>query len=159
MDYVLDLAAQRRLGEYFSEIGSILNNVKRRASFATYAMGLLGDGERKSVEPISARACADAKRIDAHHQRLLHFLTDSEWSDRAVRCFAARYATTAMIEREPILAWIVDDTGGSSNRARTPLVFSGSTPARPARSPIARSASASASRPAPSTCPSTSSCT
>jgi SRSO17 transposase len=111
MDYVLDLAAQRRLGEYFSEIGSILNNVKRRASFATYAMGLLGDGERKSVEPISARACADDKRIEAHHQRLLHFLTDSEWSDREVRRCAARYATTAMVERDPILAWIVDDTG------------------------------------------------
>src|SRR5258706_8983777 len=27
------------------------------ASFAMYAMGLFGDGDRKSVEPIAARAC------------------------------------------------------------------------------------------------------
>ncbi|WP_395854274.1 IS701 family transposase [Cystobacter fuscus] len=74
-------------------------------------MGLLGDGERKSIEPIAARACPDPKKTDAMHQRLLHFAVDSRWSDREVRREAARYALDAMTQREPVEAWIVDDTG------------------------------------------------
>jgi SRSO17 transposase len=103
--------AQRRLGEYFSAIGDVLANKTRRASFATYAMGLLADGERKSMEPIAARACADPDATDAHHQRIQHFLTDSPWSDREVRRTAASYALSAMTRREPVEAWIIDDTG------------------------------------------------
>lgn len=106
----LDSAGQARLEEYFDSIGEALGNRSRRGSFAMYAMGLLGDGERKSVEPIAARACPDPERVDAVHQRLLHF-TNANWSDAAVRCIAAEYALRAMTEREPVAAWIVDDTG------------------------------------------------
>jgi SRSO17 transposase len=74
-------------------------------------MGLLAEGERKSMEPIAARACADPDETDAHHQRLQHFLTDSPWSDREVRRTAASYALGAMTDREPVEAWIIDDTG------------------------------------------------
>ena len=49
----LDSAGQARLEKYFDEIGAALGNDSRRGSFAMYAMGLLGDGERKSVEPIA----------------------------------------------------------------------------------------------------------
>jgi SRSO17 transposase len=111
MDYVMGADAQRRLGEYFAEIGEVLGNKKRRASFAVYAFGLMSDGERKSMEPIAARACADPEEADAHHQRLLHFVSDSVWSDRGVRRAAARYALTAMTAREPVQSWIIDDTG------------------------------------------------
>ena len=104
-------AAVRRLGDFFERIGAILGNASRQASFAMYAMGLLGDGERKSVEPIAARACADPEKADALHQRLLHFSLDAKWSDRDVRREAARYVVSAMQEREPIQTWIVDDTG------------------------------------------------
>jgi SRSO17 transposase len=45
------------------------------------------------------------------HQRLLHFAVDSRWSDREVRREAARYALDAMTQREPVEAWIIDDTG------------------------------------------------
>src|SRR2546425_5168977 len=101
-----------RAEEFFEErIGALLGNKKRRASFAIYARGLLGDGERKSMEPIAARCCPDLGQVDALHQRLIHFLTDSQWSDRAVRRESARYGLSAMMEREPIDAWIVDDTG------------------------------------------------
>jgi hypothetical protein len=34
------------------------------------AMGPLGDSERKSVEPIAARACADPELCRAYHDRL-----------------------------------------------------------------------------------------
>jgi SRSO17 transposase len=107
----MNSAATERLTSYFDEVGDLLGNKKRRESFAIYAYGLLGDGERKSFEPIACRACPDEKKADAAHQRLQHFATDSPWSDRAVRRHAANYALDAMMEREPVESWIVDDTG------------------------------------------------
>ena len=101
----------KRLEEFFGSIGEILGNDERRASFATYSMGILSDAERKSAEPLAARACADPKRADAEHQRLLHFLGNSKWSDELVRAEASRVALSAMTAKEKVEAWIVDDTG------------------------------------------------
>lgn len=111
MATLLDPDGERRLQEYFDGIGDVLKTKKARASFAMYAMGILGDGERKSVEPIAARAAADPATTDAMHQRLLHFLNQSSWSDRGVRRYAARHAVAAATARLPVDAWIVDDTG------------------------------------------------
>ena len=107
----IDATAQRHLEQFLGRVGDVLGNDSRRGSFAMYAMGLLGDAERKSIEPIAARACADPKNADALHQRLLHFATDSKWSDPAVRRVAAEYAISAMTNRGPVETWIVDDTG------------------------------------------------
>ena len=63
----MDPAGVDRLAAYFSEIGDLLGRERRRASFAVYAMGLLGDGERKSNEPITTRGCADPRTADAAH--------------------------------------------------------------------------------------------
>ena len=100
-----------RLDEYFGRIGEVLGNKGQRASFATYAQGILSEGERKSVEPMSARSCADPARADAAHQRLLHFIGVAEWSDERVRAEACRYALSAITEKEKPEAWIIDDTG------------------------------------------------
>lgn len=110
MDF-MNSEAVARLEGFFDRIGNLLGNDERRASFATYAMGILSDAERKSAEPIAARACADARTADAAHQRLLHFLGESKWSDRAVRQEAARFGIDGLTAREAIEAWIVDDTG------------------------------------------------
>src|SRR5829696_5289315 len=107
----MNSAAVSRLESYFTSIGAALGTDGRRASFAAYAMGLLGGAERKSVEPIAALACGDPKRADAEHQRLLHFMVESPWSDREVRRLAAQYGLSALMAREPVEAWIVDDTG------------------------------------------------
>lgn len=107
----MNTAAVKRLKSFFQRIGEVLGNESRRGSFALYAMGLLGDAERKSVEPIAARACPEPEKIDAMHQRLLHFAVDSKWSDQEVRREAAQYALSAMVEREPVEEWILDDTG------------------------------------------------
>jgi SRSO17 transposase len=111
METLLDFDGQRRLTEYFYRIGEVLGHARRRESFATYALGLLADGERKSAEPIAARFSADPDAVDAAHQRLLHFLSNSDWSDRDVRRLAARYAVAEMTARAPINSWIIDDTG------------------------------------------------
>jgi SRSO17 transposase len=107
----MDSAAEQRLKDYFDHIGIVLGDETRRASFAIYAMGILGDGERKSIEPIAARAHGRLDRMDAAYQRLQHFIADSPWSDHDVRLEAARYAIGEMTKREPVEAWIVDDTG------------------------------------------------
>jgi len=107
----MDAAAEGRLISYFDQIGMVLGNKKRRESFAVYAVGLLSDAERKSVEPLAARACADPERANPEHQKLLHFVGESEWSDHAVRRAATQYALAAIGQRESVGAWIIDDTG------------------------------------------------
>ena len=92
---------EKRLDEYFERIGEVLGNKAQRASFATYAQGILSDGERKSIEPISARACADPTLADAGHQRLLHFIGVADWSNERVRAEAFRYALAAITAKAP----------------------------------------------------------
>lgn len=111
MSYETDAASELRLREFFAEIGVALNNKTRRASFATYAMGLLSSADRKSAEPIASMAAADPATCEPHHHRLLRFLRDSPWNDREVRRVAARHAIDAMTREEPLRTWIIDDTG------------------------------------------------
>jgi len=111
MPNLMNAAAERRLSAYVDRIGAVLGRKGRRESFALYAAGILGDGERKSIEPIAARACGDPTRTDAMHQRLLHFALDAPWSDADVRREAAHYALDAMTAHDPVDAWIIDDTG------------------------------------------------
>lgn len=54
-----------------------------------YAMGLLSEGERKSMEPIAARACGAPEQTHATHERLIHFL--AAWPDTPVRNYPAQY--------------------------------------------------------------------
>jgi SRSO17 transposase len=107
-----------RLRRYFDAvIGGELRDKRQRASFAAYALGLLGEGERKSCEPIAARAASgstEEERVIAaarSQDRLLHFLGRGTWDDEAVRLAAARYAIEALEKVEPVTTWIVDDTG------------------------------------------------
>src|SRR5579862_6873129 len=111
MRFNVDAGTECRMAEYLSGVGDILANKRRRESFAMYAMGLMGDGERKSCEPIAARACADQRLVDAYHQRLTYFLGESVWNDAEVRRYCARYALAEMTKRESVQAWIIDDTG------------------------------------------------
>ena len=107
-----------RIRRYFDTVvGAELQQNRQRVSFAAYALGLLGDGERKSCEPIAARAATgtyDAERdinVERGHDRLLHFLAYSPWDDEAVRLAAARYAIEAFEKDAPVTTWIIDDTG------------------------------------------------
>src|SRR5215468_4066634 len=100
MTYELDAQGIRRLDAYFEEIGKRLGEKRRRASFALYAMGILGEHERKSVEPLAAAAAQDAEAAQRAHDHLLHFIGQSEWEDEPIREYAARYAIHAMESRE-----------------------------------------------------------
>jgi SRSO17 transposase len=113
-----DEAMEGRLGEFLNtRIGRHLGRREQKESFALYAHGILADGERKSVEPIAARATGSGddnepgvlcERMQA---RLLNFLRDSPWDDRSVRREAARYVIGELEKQEPVTTWIIDDTG------------------------------------------------
>ena len=45
------------------------------------------------------------------HDKLLHFVGLSQWSDEAVRLEAARHVCEAVAEKEAVTTWVVDDTG------------------------------------------------
>jgi SRSO17 transposase len=115
-----DDAMGRRLGEFLSgRIGQHLSRREQKESFALYAHGILGEGERKSVEPIAARATggmeeeeeAAAAACERMQARLLNFLRLSPWDDRSVRREAARYVIETLEKQEPVTTWIIDDTG------------------------------------------------
>ena len=110
MDIEIDKAAEKRLTGFLDEIGDVLATPQRRDSFARYALGLIGN-DRKSIEAIAARDCADVAKADAAHQRLHRFVTDSNWDDHAVRIAAARYALAPLTQVAEVWTWIVDDTG------------------------------------------------
>jgi SRSO17 transposase len=103
--------AAERFDAYLEGLGTTLRDKRQRASFALYALGLLSDGERKSLEPIAARACGDPARTHAVHEQLIHFLAASPWQDEPVRRFAAHHAVQAMQTQGPVRTWIIDDTG------------------------------------------------
>lgn len=108
---ISEMAVAARLEDYFNRLGTHLKDRRKRESFAMYALGILGDGERKSAEPIAARACPDPAEVNNVHSKLLYFLAESKWDDRAVRQEAARYALEALNHRGEVVPWIIDDTG------------------------------------------------
>jgi len=122
MSYSMDGAAAARVAAYFIRIGQCLPRKAQRASFATYAFGILGEGERKSVEPIAARAAASPEATSRLHDRLLHFVRESCWSDRDVRLEAAQYCVEVLRAREPVTTWIIDDTGMLKQGTHSPGV-------------------------------------
>ena len=123
----MDAAGERRLQEYFDGIGGLLGDDARRELFARYALGLLADGERKSIEPIVTRALPDPLRADAEHQRMLHFVSNSRWDDRELRQHAARYALDQMARIAGVQSWIVDDTGFLKQGKHSVVTVRGST--------------------------------
>src|SRR4051812_38925228 len=100
---------EERFGNYVERLGDVLGHADRRAPLRAYCTGLLLPGERKSVEPMAARL--DPARVGAAHQSLHHFVAKAAWDDAALLAAVRAYALPAMLERGPVRAWLVDDTG------------------------------------------------
>src|SRR6476620_2259814 len=58
---------------------------------------------------MAARLAPD--NVRRMHQSLHHVVADAPWSDEAVLAEVRSYALTAMQQKGPLQAWIVDDTG------------------------------------------------
>jgi SRSO17 transposase len=112
MSFEMTSEVHARLDGFFDkQIGQHLTR-RQRETFAIYARGLIGEGERKSVEPIASRATGEPEACKHMHDRLLYFVGRSSWSDRLVRREAAWYAIRGLEAcKDPVVAWILDDTG------------------------------------------------
>ena len=77
----MDDNARVRPDGFFKQIGTQLRDVRQRASFAMYALGLMGNAERKSVEPIAAAMCNDPNDCQQLQHALLEFLRVGRWLD------------------------------------------------------------------------------
>jgi SRSO17 transposase len=97
-----------RLALYVDELTKVVGHADRAEPLRDYCRGLLATEGRCSVEPMAA-VTAPAK-VSAQHQRLLHFVANSEWSDERMMAKVKDLAMPAMTRREPILVGIIDDT-------------------------------------------------
>ena len=80
----------------------------REEPLKDYCRGSLRPGERKSVEPMAARLRPE--RVQATRQSLHHLVAKAAWSDEAVLAAVRAQVLPARRRRQPIVAWIVDET-------------------------------------------------
>jgi SRSO17 transposase len=100
---------QERFAAYIESLAEAAGHADRHIPLKNYCTGLLLPGERKSVEPMAARlAGGDVRRM---HQSLHHLVADAPWSDEAVLDRSLETVVPAMLRKEPVVAWVVDDTG------------------------------------------------
>ena len=100
---------QKRFAAYLDGLALAARHADGITPLKNYCTGLRLAGERKSVEPMAARLAPD--KVRRMHQCLHHGVADAPWSDEAVLDRALDYVLPAMLERGPVVAWIVDDTG------------------------------------------------
>lgn len=100
---------QKRVAAYLDGLAQVAGHADRHTPLKNYCTGLLLPGERKSVEPMAARLAPD--NVRRMHQSLHHLVADAPWSDEALLAKVRSYALTAMRQKGPVQAWIVDDTG------------------------------------------------
>jgi SRSO17 transposase len=100
---------EERLNAYMGQLGRALWHADRQKPLREYCTGLLTLEGRKSVEPMAAEIAP--ARTGPKHQALLHFVTESPWSEDALLTQVRHEVLPLMEARAPIEAWIVDDTG------------------------------------------------
>jgi SRSO17 transposase len=102
-------AQQQRFADYLDSLAQAAEHADRVEPLKSYCKGLLLPGERKSVEPMAARLAPD--NVRQTHQSLHHLVADAPWSDDALLEQVRHAVLPDMKRNEPVIAWIVDDTG------------------------------------------------
>jgi len=102
-------AQQKRLAAYLDSLARAAGHSDRIIPFKAYCTGLLLPLERKSIEPMAAHLAPD--NVRRMHQSLHHLVADAPWDDEQLLDSVLDTVLPAMLKREPIAAWIVDDTG------------------------------------------------
>lgn len=98
-----------RFEAYVGELAGVLGHVDRAAGLRDYCTGLMLPLERKSVEPLAAATAPS--RVSAQHQSLMHFVSQSGWSDEKLLAKVCEQVLPVIERHGPIEAWIIDDTG------------------------------------------------
>ena len=98
-----------RFAAYVNELTKALGHADRENPFRDYCAGLLATEGRRSVEPMAV--VTDPGRVSVQHQKLLHLVADSPWSDEKMLAKVRKQVVPEMTRRGPIEVWIIDDTG------------------------------------------------
>jgi SRSO17 transposase len=98
----------RDLSGFIESMVADMGRPERRRAMKWYIVGLLLDGERKSIEPMAARLVDASSEIEAMRQRLQQAVTVASWVDDEMY---ARIAQKLDRELPGIEAMVVDDTG------------------------------------------------
>jgi len=100
-----------RLVAFAGEMFGGLARSDQRAKGELYVRGLMLDGKRKSMQPMTGRLGVD-------HQQLQQFVTSSTWDHAEVRKRLARWAESFIEPR----AYVIDDTGFPKDGSDSPGV-------------------------------------
>jgi SRSO17 transposase len=100
---------ERRFAAYIEGLAEAAGHADRNVPLKNYCTGLLLSGERKSVEPMAARLAPE--NVRRMHQSLHHVVADAPWNDEAVLDRCLETVAPTMLRRDPVVAWVVDDTG------------------------------------------------
>ena len=100
---------EERFAAYIESLAEAAGHADRNAPLKNYCKGLMLPGERKSIEPMAVRL--DPDHVRKVHQSLHHLVADAPWSDEGVLDRCLDFVLPAMLRREPVVAWVVDDTG------------------------------------------------
>jgi SRSO17 transposase len=100
---------EQRFAVYIEGLAEAAGHADRQIPLKNYCTGLLLPGERKSVEPMAARL--GGTNVRRMHQSLHHLVADAPWSDDAVLDQCLETVIPAMLRHDPVVAWVVDDTG------------------------------------------------
>jgi SRSO17 transposase len=110
---------ERELQKFLGSLVVGQGRPERRAALEEYVMGLLLDGDRKSVGPMAARLVDDPKEADGVRQRLQQCLSGSAWDERGLWRGLAMKAEAELPDLE---ALVVDDTGFAKKGDKSPGV-------------------------------------
>lgn len=105
---VVDAAVLERLEQYAATVAHDFGLITRTRWAGVYLQGLLLDGERKSIEPLSRRVRTPGWRGDTE-QALQQFVTQSPWDHQAVRRTYRHTMAAALADPPGVI--VIDDTG------------------------------------------------
>ncbi len=108
MDLQNNRGTEARFEAYAAKLAAGLGHADRVRPFHDYCVGLLSAEGRKSVEPLAALTAPE--RTSAQHQSLLTFVAESPWSDDIMLAEVRKQVLHAITRKEPIQAFIIDDT-------------------------------------------------
>ena len=106
-----ELEMTHRLAAYLGELTTAVGHAGRVRPMMSYCAGLLVTDGRRNAEVMAAvTKPAEEEKISAQHQRLMHIVADSEWSDEQMLAKVRELVVPSMTRRGPIEVWIIDDT-------------------------------------------------
>lgn len=105
----MSVTLEGRFERYCQSIVAALGHADRRQPAQWYLKGLILPGQRKSVEPMAARAHPEDVR--SAHQSMHHLVAMADWEDRAVLGTVAQQVTPQLVRGDEDCWWILDDTG------------------------------------------------